>query len=244
MHTSSIIDGEKKRIVLFPQGNLATEQDRDKAAQMLLFCGADPMRFIDHAYPNLPEEEALKRYIRYVSRLEQATLERAIVLLIKTESVPYGILKPRQELCEQVPPLKKALWCVYIDAQRDPFVFHNLVTVGKIYGAQNHEQVFVDYRNNNYLLLRNDCASLDVLRDNAQQIRRNTGSFVDREMPTSPRVPDSEPPLSRDDFLGRNPRPTPARSYRAPKPDRPRPVKPVTEDTRYTHSWFPKKRNA
>ncbi|MDF1496565.1 MAG: hypothetical protein P1P90_00715 [Patescibacteria group bacterium] len=216
MYSSSITADEQKSIVLYPQGTLQTEFARDNVAKMLIFCGADPMRHIDHAYTGLDEDQAFARYLKYISRFDEVELCRAVVLLHKTESIPYGILKPRQILMQMLPQLTSALWCVYLDIERDPFAIRNLMTVGKIYGLEKKEQVFVDYRNNIYLLLRSDCDSPEALRRNTAQVRKTTNSFVDREIPTARATKASETRLTREDFLGNNTRSATGDSYPPP----------------------------
>lgn len=238
MCTSSVNMGEQKRAVLFPQGNLTQAQDKDMAAQMLIFCGADPMRFIDHAYPNLDEDAAFEKYIKYIRRLDKATLENAITLLINTENVPYGILKPRQVLQQQIPALARALWCVYVDPQRDPFVFNNLASVGKLYGKARKQMVFMDYRKNLYLLLRSDLDDFELLRDYTAKMLGSNRPETDRDAPTSPHLMSARPPSARD----MEPQ-TPSSSQTIEKPLPPFRTKPaITETTYRFRSQFPVKR--
>ncbi len=238
MHTSSVTMGEQKRAVLFPQGNLEYAKDKDKAAQMLIFCGADPMRFIDHAYPNLDEDEAFEKYIKYICRLDRPTLETAIALLVNTENVAFGILKPRQLLEQRLPALKSALWCVYIDAQRDPLVFHNLASVGKLYGKAGKQMVFMDYRKNLYLLLRSDLDDFELLRDYTVKILGTGNSEADRDAPTSPHLASIRPPAANDADTA-----TPSSSQTIEKPVPPFRAKPaITETTYRFRSQFPVKR--
>jgi len=164
---------------------------------MLIFCGADTKRHIDHTYSALDETRAFLRYVKYIGYLDEHTLSNAIVLLHKTESVHFGILQPRRSLIEAIPQLKTALWCVYIDSERDPFVIKNLQAVGEVYGLTGREQVFVDRQKNNYLLLRSDCASYEVLRENARQIRRTTGAYSGGLKPDSAQIPNESYPTQK-----------------------------------------------
>ncbi len=247
MNASSYIADDQKSVVIYPQGQPESEDARDNLAKILISCGADPMRHIDHTYSSLDEARAFERYAKYVRYLDDQTLTNAIVLLHKTESVPYGILQPRQKLVGAIPQLKTALWCIYIDPERDPLVISNLQNVGEVFGLRGQEQVFVDYRRNIYLLLRSDCKSMEVLNENAKQIRKNTSGLFDREKPTTGQIVNNEPPLSRDDFLGANSRPTPRGSYPAPRMRSSRPIpivrpRSVTADTNYKFlSEFPTK---
>ncbi len=222
------------RLVLFPQGNLVKETDQQNAAKMLVKCGGDPLRFIDHAYNTLTVDDALERYIRYINRLKREALQRAIVLLKKTECVPFGIIKPRMTLMNALPSLRRALWCIYVDTQRDPLVINNFLTVGKLYGLKGKEQVFVDYREYQYLLLRAEADEvlINSLSENAKLILENTSHLSSYEAQT-----DKEEQTSH--VLKPRSRSLPARSYSALKQD-----ERALEETGYSYSLYPAKRRA
>ena len=134
-----------------------------------------------------------------------------------------------------------------MNIKSDPFIINNLRVFGKIHDFKDQEQTFVDCRNNYYLLLRSDCESLDVLHENAQQIRKIIRSFTNKENPISKRALGNEAQLLRDCAYSANNRSAPSQPYTAAKSESSRliplikPQNPEAETGYSFQSEFPRK---
>ncbi|MBI5536396.1 MAG: hypothetical protein HY898_26985 [Deltaproteobacteria bacterium] len=121
-----MVSRRKRRIVLFPYGQPATDRHRDRCAEIFLSLGGDIHRVIDGPFASLDRFVA---YVRRIPVIHDGT-ECPIVMLTNTNPLALMVVNARRKLERSVPGLERATWVLCIDKEADPFFAHIAASVG------------------------------------------------------------------------------------------------------------------
>ncbi|MDQ7814731.1 MAG: hypothetical protein RDU25_02940 [Patescibacteria group bacterium] len=128
----------EKPIVLFPYGQLPSRNRAEAAAReqcmsLIFSAGGDIMRVFDGPWGSDPSSlEAENAFLRCISRLNEVVNGSMppYIVMTRVSPLPLIVLAKRRRLCEDSPSLKRALWILYVDPDREPFFFNNANSLG------------------------------------------------------------------------------------------------------------------
>jgi hypothetical protein len=116
----------KRRIVLFPYGQPARDDHRDRCSEIFLSLGGDVHRIIDGPFASLD------RFVAYVRRIQviHDGSEWPIVMLTNANPLALMVINARRKLEHVMPALSGATWVLFIDSETDPFFTRTAQSMG------------------------------------------------------------------------------------------------------------------
>ena len=168
-----------RRLVLYPYGPPDDDRNRERCAQLVLWCGGTVDRTLDNA------DQAMDRYISYLSRirgLRDAT-ENALVVLTRTIPLPLTVVELRARMEGAIPALRSARWVLYVDDERDPFFEKNALQLGHLTGALSEAPLWVGPRGCPFLVLSplvRDRSAVDLALDELDELVAGTSEVRPR----------------------------------------------------------------
>lgn len=139
----------ERRLTLFPQGQPATEESRDRCSRFALWCGGDVGRVIDGPISSL---DAFARYLSRIKGLIDGT-EPALVVLTQTNPLALTVVDLRRRLESRVPALRTARWMIYVEPESDPFFQTMALRLGHLTGDLSEAPLWIGPQDSPYLVL-------------------------------------------------------------------------------------------
>ena len=106
----------RPRPILYPLGQSAREDVRDRCLEMVRRLGGDLSRVTDSPSATLDE------FVTHIGRIKKNFIEREppIVVLTKITPLTLMVVSPRKRLVESAPVLVHSEWIIYYDPIEDP----------------------------------------------------------------------------------------------------------------------------
>lgn len=155
-----------RRLVLFPQGQLAGEDQRARCAELILWCGGDVGRVIDAPVDTV---DAFASFLLRIRGVKDGS-EQVMVVLTNTNPLALAVVDLRRRLEARLPSLRTARWLIFVDPQTDPFFESSALVLGHLTGPMEESPLWIGPQDSPYLVLsprvrerRFVCQALDEL---------------------------------------------------------------------------------
>lgn len=148
MHFSLPIVFEQ-RVVLFPQGQLGSAAQRDRCAQLLLWCGGDVGRVIDAPVASV---DGFAEYVGRIKGIREG-MEQVLVVLTRTNPLALTVVDSRRRMEGRLPVLRTARWVIYVDLEQDPFFEATALRLGHLTGELWEAPLWVGPQDMPFLVL-------------------------------------------------------------------------------------------
>lgn len=164
-----------RRLVLYPQGQLADPVHRDKCSELTLWCGGDIGRVIDAPVTSV---DAFAAYLSRIRGLQEGT-EQVLVVLTRTNPLALTVVDQRRRLENRLPSLRTARWLIYLDPEADPFFVTMALRLGHLTGDLSEAPIWIGPQDSPYLVvpsfLRNRDAVCSALSELDEAILATSG---------------------------------------------------------------------
>lgn len=148
MHFSLPIVFEQ-RVVLFPQGQLGRDEQRDRCLQLLLWCGGDVGRVIDAPISSV---DGFAEYVGRIKGIREGT-EQVLVVLTRTNPLALTVVDSRRRMEGRLSALRTARWVIYVDPSQDPFFETMALRHGHLTGELREAPLWVGPQDMPFLVL-------------------------------------------------------------------------------------------
>jgi hypothetical protein len=155
-----------RRLVLFPQGQLAGEEQRSRCDELILWCGGDVGRVIDAPVDTV---DAFASFLQRIRGVRDGS-EQVMVVLTNTNPLALTVVDLRRRLEARLPSLRTARWMIYVDPESDPFFESSALRLGHLTGPMQEAPLWIGPQDSPYLVLgarvrdrRFVCQALDEL---------------------------------------------------------------------------------